>query len=86
VSGVYEVYVWVPAAPSLSRSVPFIVAHADGTTMRTLNQQVGRGHWVLHGRYPFRAGNGAYVETSSKQARGEGGTAGADAVRFVRRR
>jgi hypothetical protein len=86
VSGVYEVHVWVPAAPSLSRSVPFVVAHAGGTTMRTLNQQFGRGRWVLHGRYFFRAGNGGYVETRSEQARIEGGTAGADAVRFVRRR
>ena len=86
VSGVYDVYVWVAASHYLSTSVPFVVAHADGTTMRTLNQRTGSGRWVLHGQYAFQAGTAGYVEASSEQARAEGGTAGADAVRFVRRR
>jgi hypothetical protein len=86
VSGVYDVHVWVAASHSLSSSVPFIVAHAAGTTVRTLNQHTGPGRWVLHGQYAFQAGTAGYVETSSEQARAEGGTAGADAVRLVRRR
>ncbi len=86
VSGVYDVYVWVAASRYLSTSVPFVVAHAGGTTMRTLNQRTGSGGWVLHGQYAFQAGAAGYVEASSEQARAEGGTAGADAVRFVRRR
>jgi hypothetical protein len=85
VSGVYDVYVWVTGARYLSTSVPFVVAHAGGTTMRTLDQRTGSGHWVLHGRYTFQAGTAGYVEASSEQARAEGGVTGADAVRFVRR-
>ena len=84
-SGVYEVYVWIPASRYLSTSVPFVVAHGTGTTVRTLNQRTGTGRWVLHGQYVFQAGTAGYVETSSGQAWAEGGTAAADAVRFVRR-
>jgi hypothetical protein len=85
VSGIYDVYVWVPASRYLATSVPFVVAHDAGTTMRTLNQRTGSGRWVLHGQYFFQAGTAGYIETRSGQARAEGGTAGADAVRFVRR-
>ena len=66
--------------------MPFVVTHTRGTALRTLDQQRGSGRWVLHGRYYFEAGTAGYVEVSSEQARAEGGTAGADAVRFVRRR
>lgn len=85
-SSVHDVYVWVAASRDLSSSVPFVVVHAAGTTMRTLDQHTGPGRWVLHGQYAFQAGTAGYAETSSEQARAEGGTAGADAVRFVRRR
>jgi hypothetical protein len=84
-SGVYEVYVWIPASRYLSTRVPFVVAHGTGTTVRTLDQRSGTGRWVLHGQYFFQAGTAGYVETSSGQAWAEGGTAAADAVRFVRR-
>jgi len=86
VSGIYDVYVWVAASPYLSRNVPFVVAHQGGTTRRTIDQRTGDGRWVLHGRYFFHAGTDGYVETSFDQANGARGTAGADAVRFVRRR
>jgi uncharacterized repeat protein (TIGR02543 family) len=83
VSGVYDVYVWIPASRYLSSRVPFVVAHGAGTTVRTFNQQAGSGRWVLHGRYTFEAGTAGYVETSSGSARTE--RSGADAVRFRRR-
>jgi hypothetical protein len=86
VSGFYEVYVWIAASPYLSGSVPFVVTHTRGTALRTFDQQSGSGRWVLHGRYYFEAGRTGYVEVGSEQARAEGGPAGADAVRFVRRR
>jgi hypothetical protein len=85
VSGLYDVYIWIPASRWLSTSVPFVVAHGTGTTVRTLNQRTGTGRWVLHGQYFFQAGTAGYVETSSGRAWVEGGTAAADAVRFVRR-
>jgi hypothetical protein len=85
-SGRYEVYVWVAGSRELSRSVPFVVAHAGGSTVRTLDQQNGRGRWVLHGRYVFQAGTEGYVEARSNPTQAEGGPAGADAVRFVRRK
>jgi hypothetical protein len=70
----------------LSRNVPVVVAHQDGTTSRIIDQRTGNGHWVLHGRYFFNAGTTAYVETTFDQANGTRGTAGADAVRFIRRK
>ena len=85
-SGTYEVYIWVAGSRELSSSVPFVVTHAGGTTVRTLDQQNGRGRWVLHGRYVFQTGTAGYVEARSNSAQTEGGPAGADAVRFVRRR
>jgi endoglucanase len=85
-SGIYDVYVWVTGSFYLSRNVPFVVAHQGGTTSRNIDQRTGSGHWVLHGRYLFNAGTDGYVETRFDQANGFRGTAGADAVRFVRRR
>jgi hypothetical protein len=86
VSGIYDVYVWVASSPYLSRSVPFVVAHQGGTTTRMIDERRGDGRWVFHGRYFLTAGTESYVETTFDQTDGARGTAGADAVRFIRRR
>jgi hypothetical protein len=88
VAGTYDVYVWVTPSKSLSSSVPFAVAHAAGTTMRTIDQRSGPGGWVLHGRYPLNAGTTNYVEVRYDRQQWRWwwsgtGTAAADAVRLV---
>lgn len=77
-TGQYDVYVWWTARPTRSDRVPVRVAHAQGVTERLFDQRIDGGRWVLHGRYGFNAGSGAYVEV-----RDTNGQASADAVRFV---
>jgi List-Bact-rpt repeat protein len=87
VAGTYDVYVWVTPSKAFSNSVPFVVAHAAGTTMRTIDERGGTGGWILHGRYPLNAGTANYVEVRYDRQQWRwwwsGGTAGADAVRLV---
>jgi hypothetical protein len=78
VSGAYDVYVWIPKYNARATGVPILVAHANGTTLRTFNERKAPGGWVLHGRYTFNAGSAGYVQTT-----GDKETALADAVRFV---
>lgn len=76
--GKYDVYVWWPRNPNRSTTVPITVAHSGGSTIKTYNQRLGGGQWVLHGRYGFAAGKSGYVQVSDAN-----GQAGADAVRVV---
>ena len=78
VAGSYDVYVWIPKYSGRSTSVPIVVAHANGTTIRSFNEWKAPGSWVLHGRYTFNAGRAGYVQTSD-----DNGTALADAIRLV---
>jgi hypothetical protein len=78
-TALYAVYVWWTAHPNRSTAVPISVTHAGGTTVRTFNQQIGGGQWVLHGQYTLNAGTGGYVEVTDSS-----GQSAADAVRFVR--
>jgi hypothetical protein len=59
--------------------VPYTVHHAGGDTVKVFNQQTNGNIWRLHGRYMLNAGTETFVEVSSAN-----GTAGADAVQFVR--
>jgi hypothetical protein len=77
-SGSYDVYVWIAASPTRATRVPIVVLYAGGSTTRLFDERTGGGQWILHGRYPFNAGTGGYVETSDAN-----GQAGADAVRLV---
>lgn len=78
-NGQYDVYVRFPSHSNRSTIVPFTVHHASGDTVKTFNQQTEGNGWRLHGRYMLAAGTGNFVEVSSGN-----GTAGADAVQFVR--
>jgi hypothetical protein len=77
-AGAYDVYVWWTSHANRSTTVPIGVTHATGTAIKIVNQQIGGGQWVLHGRYNFKAGASGYVEVKDLN-----GQASADAVKFV---
>jgi hypothetical protein len=77
-AGAYDVYVWIPTHSVRSSSMPIVVRHANGRTVRWFNEGRATGAWVLHGRYMFEAGTTGYVQTRDAH-----GQAAADAVRFV---
>jgi hypothetical protein len=77
-AGAYDVYVWIPTHSVRSSSMPIVVRHANGRTVRWFNGGRATGAWVLHGRYVFEAGTTGYVQTRDAH-----GQAAADAVRFV---
>jgi hypothetical protein len=74
----YDVYVWWSSHVNRSTNVPLTVVSSGAPVIRTFNQRVGGGQWVLHGRYAFAAGTTGYVEVSAVN-----GQAAADAVRFA---
>jgi hypothetical protein len=78
-NGQYDVYVRWPNHSNRSKTVPYTVHHAGGDTVKVFNQQTNGNIWRLHGRYMLNAGTETFVEVSSAN-----GTAGADAVQFVR--
>ena len=78
-TGQYDVYVRWPNHSNRSKTVPYTVHHAGGNTIKTFNQQTDGNDWRRHGRYMLNAGTESYVEVSSVN-----GTAGADAVQFIR--
>jgi len=61
----YDVYVAIPACkvkkPN-TNSAHYLVQHRDGTAEITIDQAAMAGTWVLLGRFPFRAGDGGFVE------------------------
>jgi alpha-tubulin suppressor-like RCC1 family protein len=79
-SGWYTVALhWRTANATLAAAVPVTVAHRDGASAVTVNQQLNGGTWVPIGVYYFTAGTGGSVTL------GTAGTTGyviADAVRF----
>lgn len=78
-TGQYDVYVRWPNHSNRSKTVPYTVHHAGGNAVKVFNQQTDGNNWRLHGRYILNAGTETFVEVGSAN-----GTAGADAVQFVR--
>jgi hypothetical protein len=64
VPGRYEVYVFIPERYSTSAGARYWVAHADGYTLRTVDQSVNGGRWVSLGTYRFDGGDDEYVSLS----------------------
>lgn len=61
----YDVLVYIPncaAKKARTTSAHYIVKHRDGQAEIVVNQEANGGQWVSLGRYPFAAGEGAYVE------------------------
>ena len=63
----YDVYAYIPACGAKkpnTASARYLVHHRDGTQEVRVSQAAGAGTWVLLGRFPFRAGDGGFVELS----------------------
>lgn len=59
--GRYEVYVYVPAQHATTRQARYWVSHADGFTLRLVNQMAYSDRWVSLGTYRFSGGRSDYV-------------------------
>jgi hypothetical protein len=61
----YDVYVAIPACkvkkPNTT-SAHYLVQHRDGSAEIVIDQVATAGTWVLLGRFPFRGGDGGFVE------------------------
>jgi hypothetical protein len=61
----YDVYVAIPACAGRkpnTTSARYLVQHRDGAQEVVVNQAAAAGTWVLLGRFPFRNGDGGFVE------------------------
>jgi hypothetical protein len=61
----YDVYVAIPACAARkpnTTSARYLVQHRDGAQEIVVDQAGHAGQWVLLGRFPFRAGDGGFVE------------------------
>jgi hypothetical protein len=61
----YEVYVAIPGCAARkpnTGSARYLVQHRDGAQEIVVDQAGHAGQWVLLGRFPFRAGDGGFVE------------------------
>jgi hypothetical protein len=63
--GQYDIYVAIPACGGRkpnTTSARYLVQHRDGSTQVLIDQAATAGTWVLLGRFPFRNGDGGFVE------------------------
>lgn len=81
VSGDYEVFGWWPQCRICADNAPYVINHADGTTVVRVDQTMSDsgGQWVSLGVARFDAGTGGTVQVTNDADR----AVAADAVRFV---
>lgn len=60
----YEVFVWIPANVTTTRSARYWIAHGGAYNSRTLAQCLYANQWVSLGTYYFSARGGEYVTLS----------------------
>lgn len=60
-AGWYEVFVYIPAQNATSTRARYWISHADGFTLRVVNQLVYSNQWVSLGTYRFRGTRDDYV-------------------------
>ena len=63
-AGRYEVFVYAPARYGTTRSARYWVSHADGYTLRVVDQAANAGRWVSLGTFRFKGSAGDYVSLS----------------------
>ncbi|UIX29689.1 golvesin C-terminal-like domain-containing protein [Streptomyces sp. GQFP] len=78
-SGRYEVAVWFTAHTNRASNAPYVVNHADGSTVIPVDQRERGGQWVSLGSFRFTPGQPATVELSDAAD----GYVVADAVRLI---
>ena len=59
--GRYEVSVYIPERYSTTARARYWISHADGYTLRVVDQSTHGGRWVSLGTYRFRGSRGDYV-------------------------
>lgn len=80
IDGAYDVYAWWSQGSNRSPQARYVIAHANGTSIVTVNQQTNGGRWVYLGRFPLpRGGGNVYLRAN----RASGYVVIADAVRVV---
>lgn len=78
-SGVYEVLAWVAPIIDQSNAVSVTIRHAQGETVRLLDETVGKVGWHSLGRYTFSAGEEGRAVLKATGS----GTVVADAIKWV---
>jgi len=63
-AGRYEVFVYIPGQYATTRQARYWVSHADGYTLRILNQYAYSNQWVSLGTYRFRGNSQDYISLS----------------------
>lgn len=80
IDGAYDVYAWWSQGTNRSPQARYEIAHANGTSVVTVNQQTNGGRWVYLGRFVLpRGGGNVYLRASGAS----GYVVIADAVRIV---
>jgi hypothetical protein len=85
-AGSYEVYAWWSAnvgddTYDRDSQADYVVTHADGQTVVTVDQDDDSGEWVLLGTYGFEAGTGGFI--SLPHDADDASPTVADAVRLI---
>jgi len=86
-AGEYEVYVWYSAQRATGgtydrdSAAEYLVAHAGGTTIVVVDQDINSGQWVLIGSFQFNGDGYGAVHVARDES--DGVATIADAVRFV---
>jgi hypothetical protein len=60
-AGRYEVFVYIPDRYSTTGAARYWISHADGYTLRIVDQSTHGGQWVSLGAYRFRGNSEDYV-------------------------
>ncbi|MBN1876752.1 MAG: hypothetical protein JXA33_21185 [Anaerolineae bacterium] len=60
-SGYYEVFVFIPYRYTTTASARYWISHADGKTLRIVDQSTTGDQWVSLGTYRFSGSSGDYV-------------------------
>jgi hypothetical protein len=59
--GRYDVHVYIPENRATTTNARYYIAHADGYTLRSVDQSANAGRWVLLGTFEFSSGQIGYV-------------------------
>jgi hypothetical protein len=60
-AGWYEVFVYIPSRNATTTKARYWISHADGFTLRVVNQSAYSSQWVSLGTYRFRGTRDDYV-------------------------
>jgi len=80
-TGSWTVYVWYPTVTKQTTAAQYIIHHAGGDTVISIDQTANRGTWVSLGTFTLNAGTGNYVRVTNYG--GSSRNVAADAIRFV---